>query len=60
VKAWSSPVEISITGQSNICSKMVKADYSGAHVKVVNAKNKCLIGVHGLIVRETARAFTII
>ena len=25
--------------QSNLCSKLTKADFSGAHVTVVNAKN---------------------
>ena len=46
--------------QSNFCSKLTKADFSGAHVTIVNAKNKVLIGVSGLVVRETARTLVII
>jgi len=43
-----------------MCSKITKADYSGAMVKVVNAKNKQLIGFEGLVVRETTRTFVVI
>ena len=47
--------------QTNICMKMVKADFSGALVKVVTSKNnKALEGTKGLIVRETTRTFVII
>ncbi len=46
--------------QTNICSKITKADLSGAQTKVVNAVNKTLIGEEGIIVRETTRTFVII
>ncbi len=39
---------------------MTKADFSGAHVKVVNAINKSLINEEGIIVRETTRTFVVI
>jgi hypothetical protein len=31
--------------QSSLCSKLVKADFSGAKVEVVNAKNLSMIGL---------------
>lgn len=46
--------------QTSICSKLVKADFSGAHVKVVKSKNEALVGVRGLVVRESARTFILI
>lgn len=46
--------------QTNICSKLTKADLSGAKTLVVNAVNKTLIGEEGIIVRETTRTFVII
>jgi RNase P/RNase MRP subunit p29 len=39
---------------------LTKADFSGAHVKIVNAKNLLLIGIEGFIIRETTRTFVII
>jgi ribonuclease P protein subunit POP4 len=38
----------------------VKADFSGAMVKVVNAKNEMVIGIEGIVVRETTRTFVVI
>ena len=46
--------------QTNLCSKLVKADFTGAMVKVSNSKNKVMIGVEGLVVRETTRTFVVI
>jgi len=46
--------------QTNICSKITKADFSGAKTKIINAINKHLIGEEGIIVRETTRTFVII
>lgn len=46
--------------QTTLCSKITKADFSGAHLTVVNAKNQTLIGLQGLVIRETTRTFTII
>ncbi len=43
-----------------ICSKMIKADYTGANIYVYNAKNEKLIGVGGLVVKETSRCFIVI
>ena len=40
---------------------MTKADFSGAHIKIVKSKNNvALEGTQGLIVRETARTFIMI
>ena len=46
--------------QTSICSKLVKADFSGAEVKVIKSKDAAMIGTKGIIVRETARAFILI
>jgi hypothetical protein len=46
--------------QTSLCSKLTKADFTGAEVKVVNAKNTQLVGTTGLVVRETTRTFIII
>ena len=43
-----------------MCSKLAKADFTGARVEIVNAKNLSLIGVKGLVVRETTRTFIVI
>ncbi|CDW75710.1 ribonuclease p protein subunit p29 [Stylonychia lemnae] len=45
---------------ASICSKIVKADFNGAQVKVVKSKNECMIGVSGLVVKETVRCLFII
>ena len=46
--------------QTSLCAKLTKADFSGAKVKVVKAKNKQLEGLEGIIVRETTRTFIVI
>lgn len=46
--------------QASICSKLVKADLTGALVTVVNAKNSTLIGVSGIVTRESVRCLFII
>ena len=46
--------------QTGLCSKLVKADFSGARLKIVKSKNSLLVGTEGLIVRETARTFVLI
>jgi len=43
-----------------IQSKLIKADYHGAFVSVVAAKNPCLIGIQGLLIKETANTFEIL
>lgn len=45
---------------TSICSKLVKADFSGGKIKVVQSKNRELIGFEGIIVSESARTFTVI
>jgi len=45
---------------ASICSKVVKADLTGAEVKVVDAKNHTLKGVGGLVVRESVRCLFVI
>ena len=44
----------------SICSKVVKAEFSGAEVEVVASKNPCMIGVKGIVVRESVRCLYII
>ena len=39
---------------------MVKADLTGARVKVVNSKNLTTIGVEGIVTRESVRALFLI
>lgn len=48
------------SNQTTICGKLVKADYSGARIKVIKSKNKALEGTKGIIVRESARTFVLI
>jgi ribonuclease P protein subunit POP4 len=46
--------------QASLCAKLVKADFSGAKVKVVNSKNPSMIGVSGIVVRESPQSFVVI
>ena len=46
--------------QTSLCSRIAKADYSGAKVKVVKSKNPTQVGIEGIIVRETTRTFIVI
>ena len=46
--------------QNSLCSRIVKADYSGAKVKVVKSKNPAALNIEGIIVRETTRTFIVI
>ena len=46
--------------QNSLCSRIVKADYSGAKVKVVKSKNPATLDIEGIIVRETTRTFIVI
>ena len=46
--------------QTSLCSRIVKADFSGAKVKVINSKNATMIGIKGIIVRETKCTFVVI
>lgn len=45
---------------ASVCSKIVKADFNGALVTVVKSKNECMLGVTGIVVRETVRCLFII
>ncbi len=45
---------------ASICSKLTKAELSGAYVKVANSKNPAMIGVAGLVVRESQRCLFVI
>jgi len=45
---------------ASVCAKIVKADFNGARVKVVKSKNECMLGVSGIVVRETVRCLFII
>ena len=46
--------------QTSLCGKLVKADFSGANVRIVKSKNVAMEGIEGLIVRESARTFVLI
>jgi ribonuclease P protein subunit POP4 len=48
------------TQPDTIYNKILKADLHGSIIQVVEAKNKCLIGVEGLVLLETKRSFVII
>ena len=45
---------------ASVCAKVVKADFNGAQVKVVQAKNQALVGVGGIVVKETVRCLFVI
>ena len=46
--------------QTSICSKIVKADLTGARVKVYDSKNKTMIGVGGIVAKETVRCLFVV
>lgn len=46
--------------QASICSKLVKADLTGARIKVCESKNKTLIDVGGIVTRESVRCIFVI
>lgn len=46
--------------KDSICAKMVKADFSGAKIKIVNSKNPQMISQKGIIAKETKNAFIVI
>ena len=46
--------------QTSLCSKLTKADFTGARVKIVNALNTEMIGTEGIVIRETTRTFVIV
>eukprot|EP00347_Sterkiella_histriomuscorum_P000703 403374827 len=45
---------------ASVCAKIVKADLNGACLTVVKSKNPCMIGVSGIVVRESVRCLFII
>lgn len=46
--------------QTSVCSKVVKAEFSGAEVEVVASKNPCMVGVRGIVVKESVRCLYVI
>ena len=46
--------------REGVCQHLVKADLNGVLIEVVNANNKQLIGIKGIVAKETKRAFVII
>ena len=46
--------------RDGICQKMIKADFDGAHIEVVNCKNPQIVGQKGIVAKETQRTFIII
>ena len=45
---------------TTIYTRLIKAEYSGANVIVVAAPNVCEIGLSGIVLLETKRAFVIV
>lgn len=45
---------------ASICSKLTKAELSGAHITVANSKNPTMIGLTGIVVRESQRCLFVI
>lgn len=45
---------------ASVCAKIVKADFNGARVTVVKSKNSCMVGINGIVVRETVRCLFVI
>jgi len=43
--------------QTGICSKILKADWTGAFIQVSNSTNKFLIGAKGYVTKESQRTF---
>jgi RNase P/RNase MRP subunit p29 len=46
--------------KEGVSQHMVKADLNGAFLEIVNANNKQLIGIKGIVAKETKRSFVII
>ena len=44
----------------SISAKIVKADFNGALIEILKAKNVQLIGLKGIVAKETQRTFVII
>ena len=44
----------------SVAAKIIKADLAGAHISVIKANNQSLVGLKGLVVKETARTFVIV
>lgn len=45
---------------ASVCAKIVKADLNGAKIQVFKSKNQCMVGVSGIVVRETVRCLIVI
>lgn len=43
-----------------ITAKLIKADFTGARLLVKTAKNPCLMGLEGLVVKETGETFVLV
>lgn len=55
-----SDFEVNSTMKDTICSKMVKADFNGAHIEIVDSQNKQMIGMKGYVAKESQRCFFIV
>lgn len=45
---------------ASICSKLTKAELSGAYITVCNSKNPTMIGLSGIVARESQRCLFVI
>ena len=44
----------------SICSKLVKSELTGAYITVHDSKNPTMVGVSGIVVRESVRCLFVI
>lgn len=57
---WKGYIENLTQGQGDISSMLIKADYHGAYIKVIQSKSPDLIGIEGIVLQETMRTFKLI
>lgn len=57
---WKSYMQDLIEPHSDIPSLMVKADYHGAIIKVIQSKTPELVGIEGIVLQESMNTFKII
>lgn len=57
---WKEYISDLIESQSNIESLMLRADYHGALIKVIQSKAPQMVGIEGIIIQETKNTFKVI
>ena len=46
--------------KDGICAKLIKADFSGAKIEIINSKNPQIVSQRGIIAKETKSALIVI